>query len=105
MSQKIFIGTDSGATTFKIAAVLENGDAVSTKLLQRPTNSENGTAAIIASWISTIGEFLAQNNLDWSQVHGVGLAIPGPYERYGVFSATPNLPASFSGWDVYADYS
>jgi predicted NBD/HSP70 family sugar kinase len=33
------------------------------------------------------------------------LAIPGPYERYGVFGKTPNLPASFSGWDVRADYS
>jgi predicted NBD/HSP70 family sugar kinase len=35
----------------------------------------------------------------------VGLAIPGPYERYGVFGRSPNLPASFSGWDVRADYS
>jgi len=42
--------------------------------------------------------------LQWSQVAGVGLSIPGPYERYGVWSKTPNLPASFSGWDVYSDY-
>jgi len=34
-------------------------------------------------------EFLAENNLNWSQVHGVGLAIPGPYERYGVFGKSP----------------
>ena len=46
----------------------------------------------------------AQNKLEWSQVEGVGLSIPGPYERYGVFSKTPNLPASFAGWDVYSDY-
>ena len=39
MSEKIFLGTDSGATTSKIAAVWENGEAVSTKLLQRPTNA------------------------------------------------------------------
>jgi len=38
-------------------------------------------------------------------VAGVGLAIPGPYERYGVFGKSPNLPAGFSGWDVRADYS
>jgi predicted NBD/HSP70 family sugar kinase len=43
--------------------------------------------------------------LQWSQVHGVGLAIPGPYERYGVFGKSPNLPASFCGWDVHRDYS
>jgi len=105
MSGKIFIGTDSGATTSKIAAVWENGEAVSTKLLQRPTNSQSCTDAVIAAWISAINEFLAQNRLDWPQVQGVGLAIPGPYERYGVLGKAANLPASFVGWNVHADYS
>jgi len=105
MSKKVFIGTDSGATTTKQCAVWEDGEPVSNKVLQRSTNSENGRAGVIESWITGVSDFLAQNNLDWSQVAGVGLAIPGPYERYGVFSRTPNLPASFSGWDVYADYS
>jgi predicted NBD/HSP70 family sugar kinase len=105
MSQKIFIGTDSGATTSKSAAVWENGEPVSTKLLQRPTNSQLGRAAVISGWIDGISDFLAQNDLQWSQVHGVGLAIPGPYERYGVFGKSPNLPDSFCGWDVHQDYS
>jgi predicted NBD/HSP70 family sugar kinase len=105
MSDKIFIGTDSGATTTKFSAVRENGEAVSTKLLQCPTYSENGRAAVISGWIAGVGQFLAQNNLQWSQVAGVGLAIPGPYERYGVWGKSPNLPASFCGWDVNADYS
>ena len=105
MSELIFIGTDSGATTTKFSAVRQNGEPVSTKVLQRPTNSQNGREAVISGWIAGIGEFLAQNQLQWSQVAGVGLAIPGPYERYGVFGKTPNLPASFSGWDVRADYS
>jgi predicted NBD/HSP70 family sugar kinase len=102
MSQKIFIGTDSGATTSKIAAVRENGDPVSTKLLQRPT--EKGRDAVVSGWIAGITEFLAQNNLHWSQVCGVGLAIPGPYERYGVLGKSANLPPSFRDWDVHADY-
>jgi len=105
MSQNIFIGTDSGATTTKFSGVRENGETISTRLLQRPTHSEKGRAAVISSWIAGVGEFLAQNNLQWSQVHGVGLAIPGPYESYGVFGKSPNLPASFCGWDVRADYS
>ena len=105
MRKKIFIGTDSGATTSKSAAVWETGDAVSTKLRQRPTNAQNGRDAVISGWIAGVSEFLAENNLQWSQVHGVGLAIPGPYERYGVFGKSPNLPASFCGWDVHADYS
>jgi predicted NBD/HSP70 family sugar kinase len=105
MSEKIFIGTDSGATTTKFCAVRENGEAVSTKVFQRPTNTQNGRDAVIASWMAGVGEFLAQNKLEWRQVQGVGLAIPGPYERYGVLSKTANLPASFAGWDVHADYS
>jgi predicted NBD/HSP70 family sugar kinase len=105
MSNNIFIGTDSGATTTKFSGVRENGEAISTTLLQRPTNSEKGRDAVISGWVAGVGEFLTQNKLQWSQVHGVGLAIPGPYERYGVFGKSPNLPASFCGWDVYADYS
>jgi predicted NBD/HSP70 family sugar kinase len=104
MSKKIFIGTDSGATTTKFCAVWESGEPVSGKVLQRPTSSENGRAAVIAAWIAGTGDFLAQNNLSWSQVAGVGLAIPGPYESYGVWSKSPNLPASFCGWDVFTDY-
>lgn len=105
MSHKVFIGTDSGATTTKFSAVRDNGEAVSTKVLQRPTNSHLGREAVIASWIAGVGDFLKQNQLQWGQVAGVGLAIPGPYERYGVFGKSPNLPASFGGWDVRADYS
>jgi glucokinase len=105
MSQNIFIGTDSGATTTKFSAVWENGEAVSTKILQYATSSENGREAVIAAWIGGVSDFLVKNNLQWSQVRGVGLAIPGPYERYGVWGKSPNLPASFCGWDVRADYA
>ena len=105
MSERIFIGTDSGATTSKFCGVRADGHPITTQLLQRPTSAQNGRAAVIDAWISGISEFLAQNHLDWSQVEGVGLAIPGPYERYGVLGKAANLPAGFSGWDVHADYS
>jgi len=104
-SEKLFIGTDSGATTTKFSAVWESGEAISTKVLQRPTAADKGRDAVVSGWIAGIGEFLTQNGLAWPQVQGVGLAIPGPYERYGVFGKSPNLPASFCGWDVHKDYS
>ncbi len=104
-SKHIFIGTDSGATTSKINAVWENQAPVSTKLLQRPTNAQNGSAAVIAGWIESIHLFLQEHQLTWAQVQGVGLAIPGPYQRYGVLDKSANLPASFAGWDVHAEYS
>ena len=102
--QNIFIGTDSGATTSKIGAVWEDGRTVSTKLLQRPTHSQKGPAAVVAGWVSAVNEYLELNGLNWPQVRGVGLAIPGPFRRYGVLDRSANLPRSFVGWDVYTAY-
>jgi predicted NBD/HSP70 family sugar kinase len=103
--KEVFIGTDGGATTSKVNGVWENGEAISRKLLQRPTNSQGGREAVISSWIDTINIFLQENALKWSQVKGVGLSIPGPYLKYGVFDRSPNLPASFAGWDVHTAFS
>jgi glucokinase len=107
MSEKhqVYIGTDSGATTSKIGSVWEDGTIVSTKLLQRPTNSEGGPAAVVKAWVDAISEYLSINNLTWAQVQGVGLAMPGSFKSYGVMDHPPNLPAVFDGWDVYTDYS
>lgn len=100
----VYIGTDGGATTSKVAGVWADGRAVSTKLLQRPTNSEAGPDVLMATWADAITDYLGENSLTWSDVRGVGLAIPGPYERYGVFGRSPNLPASFVGYDVHGNY-
>src|SRR6476646_3814537 len=100
----VYIGTDGGATTSKVAGVWQDGRAVSTKLLQRPTHSEAGPDALMETWSDAIADYLSENNLSWSDVRGVGLAIPGPYERYGVFGRSPNLPASFAGYHVHNGY-
>ncbi len=64
-----------------------------------------GPGAVVSGWVAGIGEYLEQNGLSWDQVDGVGLAIPGPYQRYGVFDKSPNLPESFAGFDVHTAYS
>jgi glucokinase len=104
-SRKIYIGTDSGATTSKIGGVWEDGTTVSTKLLQRPTHSQLGPDAVVQGWVEATSEYLAQNNLTWEQVQGVGVAMPGTFRRYGVMDHPANLPESFDGWDVYTAYS
>jgi predicted NBD/HSP70 family sugar kinase len=101
----VFIGTDSGATTSKTGGVWADGSAISTHLRQSSTNSQAGTAAVIQGWTEGVAGFLADNQLTWNQVEGVGLAIPGPYHRYGVLGRSANLPASFDGWDFHAEYS
>jgi predicted NBD/HSP70 family sugar kinase len=103
-SNSIYLGTDSGATTSKVGGVWEDGQAISTKLLQRPTNAQQGTDAVVRGWVEAITDFLAQNDLTWAQVKGVGLAIPGPFQRYGVLGRSANLPASFDGWNVQVAY-
>ena len=103
-AQHVYIGTDGGATTSKIGAVWSDGTTVSTRLLQRPTNSQLGPEAIVKAWVEALAEYLEQNGLTWDQVAGVGVAIPGPQQRYGVLDRSPNLPESFAGFDVLTAY-
>jgi len=102
---QVFIGTDCGATMSKVGGIWADGTTISTKLHQRPTNAPQGPAAVVNGWVQAITEYLAQNDLTWDQVSSVGLAIPGPYERYGVLARSANMPASFDGWDFYTAYS
>jgi len=102
--QNIFVGTDCGATTSKIGAVWEDGRAVSTKLLQRPTRAAKGPDAVVTGWVEAVDEYLQENALSWRQIKGVGLAMPGTFQREGVLDRPANLPTSFAGWDVRTAY-
>jgi glucokinase len=103
--QQVFIGTDCGATMSKVGGVWTDGTTVSTKLHQRPTNSHQGPQAVVSSWIDAVTEYLGANGLTWERVNSVGLAIPGPYLRYGVLGHSANLPVVFDGWDFHGAYS
>jgi glucokinase len=105
MSTTIYIGTDGGATTSKVGGVWSDGSTISTKLLQASTNSAHGPNAVVHSWVEAITNYLSANGLAWEQVGGVGLAVPGPFQRYGVFDHSANLPDSFTGFDVHSAYS
>jgi len=103
--RSIYLGTDSGATTSKIGGVWEDGAAISTKLLQNRTNSEGGPQAVIDGWVDGIAKYLEENELEWDQVRGVGLALPGVFSRYGVLSRAPNMPKEFEEWEVRSAYA
>src|SRR3990170_294332 len=103
-ARQVFIGTDWGATTSKVGGVWQDGSAVSTRLLQRATGAEHGPHETVTRWVDAIDEYLTHNQLSWAQVGGVGLAVPGPYQRYGVFDRSPNLPPTFVGFDVHSTY-
>jgi len=101
----VYLGTDSGATTSKTCGVFADGTPISLDLAQSSTNSQLGTAVVIAGWIDGVEKFLSENRLVWDQVRGVGLAMPGPYQSYGILDRTPNLPPSFAGWEFHAEYA
>lgn len=102
--KKVYLGTDSGATTSKTCGVWEDETPVTLHLSQSSTNAQAGTEAVIKGWIEGIELFLSTNHLKWDQVGGVGLAIPGPYQRKGVLDFAANLPASFAGWEFHKEY-
>ena len=104
-TSNLFIGTDSGATTSKTGGVWADGTIISHELRQSSTNSSSGTDAVIAGWVDGVKGFLADNKLSWDQVDGVGLALPGPYQAYGVLDKSANLPDSFTGWNFLHDYT
>ena len=104
-TRQVFIGTDCGATMSKVGGVWSDGTTVSTKLHQHPTSSEAGPDAVVGGWVEAVSQYLATNHLGWDQVSGVGLAIPGPYLRYGVLAHSANMPARFEGWDFFTAYS
>jgi glucokinase len=88
-----------------VGGVWSDGTAVSTRLLQQATNAGEGPEAVVRSWVEAITDYLTQNELFWEQVQGVGLSIPGPFQRYGVFDRSANLPENFAGFDVHSAFS
>lgn len=104
-AQHVYLGTDSGATTSKVGGVWSDGSTVSTRLLQHSTNASQGPEVVVAGWVAGVNKYLEQNGLTWDQIQGVGLATPGPYQRYGVLDKSPNLPHSFTGFDLHTAYS
>jgi glucokinase len=105
MRQQVYVGVDGGATTTKIGAVWADGSPVSTSLLQRPTEAAKGPNAVMRNWAAAVTAFLEAHGLGWDQVQGVGVALPGPQQRYGVLERGPNLPESFVGFDVLTAYT
>ncbi len=101
----VYLGTDSGATTSKTCGVDAKGHPISRELAQSSTNAAQGTHAVVAGWVEGLQKFLSANGLAWKHVGGVGLAIPGPYQTYGVLERSANLPPSFAGWNFAADYA
>jgi glucokinase len=101
--ESIYLGVDCGATTSKVGAVDGAGSILSREVRQSRTLSSEGPSAMIASWMEALNGLLADLETSWDAVGGVGVAMPGPYEGYGILGKMPNMPASLAGWPFLKD--
>lgn len=90
---KFCFGVDLGGTTVKIGLFDPEG-----KVLEKweiPTRKENNGQQILPDIAQAIESKMTENNIEKSEVIGVGIGVPGPVNDEGVIFKAVNL-----GWDV-----
>ncbi len=93
MSAKFSIGVDLGGTDIKIAVVDCQGSVLYSDCT--PTEAHRGYGHTINNIIKGINSILQKNNLDISQINGVGIGCPGQVDpENGLVKFLPNIP----GW-------
>ncbi|NQU75537.1 MAG: ROK family protein [Planctomycetes bacterium] len=89
------IGIDLGGTFIKLVVLAVDEDGNKKRFLgitQRPTPSSHGDQ-IVAEMIRGVKNLLAEQNIDSSDVLGVGIGAPGPLNcSRGVIINAPNIP-------------
>ncbi len=92
---KYGFGVDLGGTTTKIAYFDREGT-----LLQKweiPTNTENAGAAILADIADAVHGFVLDNRVDWADLLGIGIGVPGAVDDAGVVYGCDNI-----GWGTFS---
>lgn len=93
MSTNFNIGVDLGGTNIKIAVVDRGGNVIYSD--STPTEAHKGYGHTIHNIINAIKGILSKNNLDISQIGGIGFGCPGMVDPIrGIVKFLPNIP----GW-------
>ena len=87
-------GVDLGGTTVKIAYFDETGNLL--EKWEIPTVTENNGAQILPDIAISIRQYIECNQLDESNILGLGIGVPGPVDAKGVVNKCVNL-----GWGVF----
>lgn len=91
---KYGFGVDLGGTTVKIAYFDQAGTMLDK--WEIPTVRDNGGAQILPDIAAAIKGYIADKNIDASQIIGVGIGVPGPVLPGGTVNKCINL-----GWGVF----
>jgi len=91
------VGMDLGGTKILAAVVDSSGHLVAEAKVR--TKAEKGPDAVIERIAETAQQATREAKIDWREVLGIGIGVPGPMNpETGVVYHPPNLP----GWDEIA---
>ena len=92
-----FLGLDLGGTNIKVAVIEKSGD--SWKVIKEedvPTEADKGPAHVV----SKLAEIAANKQKEFSNLSGVGVAVPGLFNADGTIELFPNLPGAWRGFQA-----
>ena len=92
-----FLGLDLGGTNIKVAVIEKSGD--SWKVIKEedvPTEADKGPAHVV----SRLAEIAANKHKEFSNLSGVGVAVPGLFNADGTIELFPNLPGAWRGFQA-----
>jgi len=92
-----FLGLDLGGTNIKVAVIEKSGD--SWKVIKEedvPTEADKGPAHVV----SRLAEIAANKQKEFSNLSGVGVAVPGLFNADGTIELFPNLPGAWCGFQA-----
>ena len=92
-----FLGLDLGGTNIKVAVIEKSGNAW--KVIKEedvPTEADKGPAHVV----SRLAEIAANKQKEFSNLSGVGVAVPGLFNADGTIELFPNLPGAWRGFQA-----
>lgn len=92
-----FLGLDLGGTNIKVAVIEKSGD--SWKVINEedvPTDADKGPAHVV----SRLAEIATNKQKEFSNLSGVGVAVPGLFNSDGTIELFPNLPGPWRGFQA-----
>jgi len=93
MNRKYIIGIDLGGTNLKVALLDLKYNIVDKEIISTRSFLEKGE--LIIGIVHSINRVIKYNDLDKTDILGVGLGLPGPVDsRLGIVHFFPNIP----GW-------
>lgn len=92
--KEYFFGIDVGGTTIKCGLFIFEGECIDK--WEIPTNKEENGSHILNDIADSIELRRVKNNLERSQIGGVGIGIPGPVKEDGTVLKCANL-----GWGIF----